>query len=458
LMIFEPPRHGKTELASRRLPALALGQDPDAEVMVCSYSADLASRINRDAQRIIDSPSYRELFPGTRLAGGKARQGQKSQRTDDLFEIVGRRGSLRTAGVGGGITGMGFSLGIIDDPLKNSEEASSPTIREKVWEWYTSTFYTRRAPGARILLTTTRWHQDDLAGRLLRLAAEDPQADQWHVLSFPAIADDGCGAYDWRSHGEALWPERFDLSDLEKTRATLGSYQWAAMYQQRPTPAGGNLFRAEWFQRYRNDGEWWDLGIKRAHKPDATIYVTCDPAASEKETSDYTAIVVCAVTPANDMLILEVVRERLGVEGIVPRLVSVCNRWSPAFVGVEASGFQSYIVRAARQTPGLPPIREISHEGKGKLPRATPAIIKCEGGQVYIPQQADWVKPFVDECCQFTGQNDLHDDQVDAFAYAVLQMPSVFRDAVSEPDVGPHRTMRPEWESNASRGGLWGRS
>lgn len=190
LMISMPPRHGKSELVSRRFPAYILGRDPDAQVIAVSYSADLASMMNRDVQRIMDSPEYQRVFPGTKLGSSNIRSlAGGTLRNSDIFEVVGRRGRYRSAGVGGGITGMGMQYGIIDDPIKNREEADSPTMREKVWDWYTSTFYTRLEKNARVLVTCTRWHEDDLSGRLLRLQEEDPEADQWVEIRLPAIAE-----------------------------------------------------------------------------------------------------------------------------------------------------------------------------------------------------------------------------------------------------------------------------
>lgn len=149
LMLTMPPRHGKSELASRRFPAYALGRYPDLSIISTSYAADLSSRMNRDVQRVIDSPEYRELFPGTALYGKNTRTiGDGSYlRNSDIFEVVGHAGCYRSAGVGGGITGMGGHIVIVDDPFKDRASADSPTIRQNVWDWYTSTLYTRLAPG-----------------------------------------------------------------------------------------------------------------------------------------------------------------------------------------------------------------------------------------------------------------------------------------------------------------------
>lgn len=421
LMVFMPPRHGKSELVSRRLPAYLLGRNPDATVIACSYAADLAQAMNRDVQRIVESPGYAELFPGTTLNGKNIRTLSGSwMRNSDIFEVVGRKGMYRCAGVGGGITGMGFTHGIIDDPIKNAEQALSETHREKVWEWYTSTFYTRQMKGGRILLTVTRWHEDDLPGRLLRLAADDPKADQWHVLTFPAEAMPApLHPADKRRPGEALWPQWFGLDFLSRTRAGLGSYQYAALYQQQPTPAGGAVFKGDWFNRnFTSDLESCVVGGFTYRLDKLEVFAVLDPAASEKQSGDYTAIGVFAITPRNDLLILDMVRERLGVEGIAPAVKRIADKYRLQYVAIESNGFQVAISRELRRMKGIPPIKEITPLGKGKLLRATEAIVRAESGQIWLLKGANWISCFLDEVTKFTGNADKHDDQVDVLAYA----------------------------------------
>lgn len=249
LMIFCPPRHSKSELVSRRLPAYLLGHYPDAPIIATSYGASLARRMNRDVQRIIDGKLYGDVFPGTSLFGKNIRTVAAGTylRNSDIFEVVGHTGSYTSAGIGGAISGMGMLYGIIDDPIKNRKEANSIVYRDSIYEWYTSTFRTRLAPGGAILLTLTRYHEDDLAGRLLDLAASDPKADQWEVISLPAVAENEPTDIDQRRPGEVLWPDRYDERALEATRISGGAYEWAALYQQRPAPREGGMFKYEWF-------------------------------------------------------------------------------------------------------------------------------------------------------------------------------------------------------------------
>ena len=252
LMVFAPPQHGKSELVSRRLPAYVMGRDPDAQVVACSYAAALASRMNRDTQRIIDDDAYRNLFPETTLHGRNVRHGNYV-RNSDMFEIVDHKGAYRSAGVNVGITGMGMTHGIIDDPVKDDKEAYSPAFREATAAWYRGTFYTRLRKDARILLTMTRWHREDLAGILLEQQNEE-NADQWTVLEFEGVRSDHPNPSDPRKIGEPLWDEFKSHADLVKIKATLGKTRYAAMYDQRPRMAGG----AEWGEELFGPQIWFD--------------------------------------------------------------------------------------------------------------------------------------------------------------------------------------------------------
>ena len=256
LMIFAQPRSGKSELVSRRLPAYILGRDPNATIIAASYGSDLARRMNRDVQRIIDSPEYWRLFPNTQLWGRNVRSVADGSylRNSDLFEIVEYRGYYMASGVGGALTGMGSQFMILDDPVKNRKEANSATYRQSVWEWYTSTFYTRLAPGGNILLIVTRWHEDDLAGRLIAAAKADSKADQWTVLNLPAVAEDPVAPYDPRQPGEVLWPTRWDAAEMARKRAAVGERDWASLYQQRPSPDEGEIFKRHHWRYWQPRG------------------------------------------------------------------------------------------------------------------------------------------------------------------------------------------------------------
>ena len=251
MMIFAPPRSGKSELFSRRFPAWALGKNPDMQFISCSYADDLAGRTNRDVQRIIDTPKYMSIFPGTRLNVRNVSTYSQGAylRNSDLFEIPGHTGSYRSAGIGGGITGMGADIAVIDDPVKDKAQAGSKTWRDAIWDWYRSVLYSRLSPKGGVLLGMTRWHEDDLAGRLLDAAMAG--ADKWEVLKFPATAEED---EEHRKAGEPLHPERFSAEQLAEIKRVQGSDSWAAMYQQRPAPVGGGIFDRAWWRFWKPAG------------------------------------------------------------------------------------------------------------------------------------------------------------------------------------------------------------
>ena len=256
VIIEQPPRNGKTELASRRLPAYGLGRIPDLQIIACSYGADLAALVNRDVQQIIDSEHYVALFPKTRLNSSNIRTTAYGQplRNSDIFEVVGRRGVYVSAGIGGPIGGKGFHLGIIDDPVKNRKEADSDVYREGVWRWYTSTFYMRAEDNAAIVIMSTRWHDEDLIGKLLELEISNPHADKWLLISFPAYLDvipdpveepkryQAFIQFDKRTAiGQCLWPQKYPFEALMRIKANDPD-DYEALQQQRPVKPGGNLF------------------------------------------------------------------------------------------------------------------------------------------------------------------------------------------------------------------------
>lgn len=356
LIVSLPPRHGKSELISRRLPAYLLGIDPNLSIIASSYSADLASRNNRDVQRIIDGRAYKALFPDTRLNDSNSRTVAGSWlRNSDLFEVVGHRGVYRSAGVGGGITGMGGRWLIIDDPVKNREEADSATYRQATWDWYTSTFSTRQEADARILIVMTRWHSDDLVGRLIELSNNDNKADQWRVINLPAIAGDDRPEYDPRSPGDALWPEKFDLRELERMKASIGEYQWAALYQQTPRAGGGT----EWPDSYFNRDIWFDYWPNTINL--RTIGV--DPSKGrDGRHGDYSAIIKLG-RDQNGILYVEADMARRNSEEIVDSVLETQASFKADAIAIEANQFQELLAVQVRQKAlalGLPiPIMQI---------------------------------------------------------------------------------------------------
>jgi predicted phage terminase large subunit-like protein len=249
LMIFMPPRHGKSELASKRFPAWCLGRDPARQIIAASYNSELAADFGRNVRNIVAEPEFAEVFPGVTLA-------QDSHAAARLNTNHG--GAYVAAGVGTAVTGRGAHIALIDDPFKDREDADSERRRDLVWDWYRSTLFTRLMPGGAIVLIQTRWHEDDLAGRLLASESD------WDVLELPALDSDG----------NALWPEWYDEAALARIRATIGPREWSALYQQRPQPDEGTFFQRDWFK------EWEKL-------PQLRYYGTSDYAVTDGG-GDYT--------------------------------------------------------------------------------------------------------------------------------------------------------------------------
>lgn len=342
LIVCVPPQHGKSELVSRKLPAYLLGQNPHARVIACSYGASLASELNRDVQRAIDSDPYRLLFPDTRLPQGR----EKGVRNSDLFEVLEADGFYRSAGVGGPIVGRPMDWGIIDDPFKNREEADSPTVRESVWQWYTGAFLSRAHAGTRKLVCHTRWHPDDLVGRLLK-QAEDTSADQWDVVVLPAVAEGTLHPDDPRAIGEPLWPERFPLSLLMQRRAASLT-DWYGLYQQRPRAVGSVEWPDELFDW---PGFWWE-----GDWPTTAIRVmSLDPSkGTDSKQGDYQAITLWGRTADGiewvdaDLSKRPIAAPRAADdtaigEGMVERVVELYKGFRPECLALETNTFQQLL-------------------------------------------------------------------------------------------------------------------
>ena len=249
LMITMPPQHGKSEGATRRLPAFVLGQDPDKRIAIVSYNAIKARKFNRELQRIMDDDRYYELFPQTLLAGQASyqEQGRRSRnyaRNSDECEIVGYQGSFKTIGVGGSLTGEPVDMLIMDDLYKDASSAWSPVIRQNVADWYDTVASTRLHNDSQQLMVFTRWHMEDLAGRLLEQEGvydpiENPQG--WLLVSFPAIQNRPPSEQDPRVEGEPLWPERHSLSKLLEIKGRSPTV-FESLYQQNPQPSQGLMY------------------------------------------------------------------------------------------------------------------------------------------------------------------------------------------------------------------------
>lgn len=407
LMLFAPPRHGKSEIVSRRFPAYALGKNPDMSFIATSYASDLSTRNNRDVQRIIDDVTYSEIFPAVRLNGKNIRTVSQSQwlRNADIFEIVNRKGVYRSAGVGGGITGMGGDILIVDDPIKDAEQANSSVYRDKVWDWFTSTLYTRSAYGGGILIILTRWHEDDLAGRLLE-AKKKGEGDDWRVVSFPAIADSD---EVFRKKGEALQPERFNLSALHNIKKAVGSRVWNSLYQQRPSALEGSLFKRDNWQYFQFLSEKPEEIIKQLNIN--KVIQAWDTAFKKTDQADFSAGITLGVSDSR-YYILDLFKEKVEYPELKRSVQQYSDKWKPQVILVEdkASG-QSLIQELKRNTrmPILP-----YQVDRDKIARANAVTPIHEAKLCYLPEKSAWVADFIDSLATFP--NGAHDDDVDSFS------------------------------------------
>lgn len=247
LMVFMPPQHGKSELSTRRTPAKILGHNPDCKIGVVAYNHTIASKFNRDVQRIINTAEYAELFPGTTLNAKNVRTMETFLRNSDEFEVVNRKGGLVSVGVGGALTSRTIDILIMDDLYKDAQSAWSSTVRESVQDWYDTVGKTRLHNNSQQLLVFTRWHEDDLAGHLLR-----EEGDEWTVITFPAIKTSEPDEIDPRSAGQALWGEKHSLATLESIRKK-NPIVFDSLYQQNPTPKEGLLIHHDELKRFKMD-------------------------------------------------------------------------------------------------------------------------------------------------------------------------------------------------------------
>src|SRR3990167_8157732 len=418
LLVCMPPRHGKSLLTSHAFPAWYLGTFPDREILLASYEAEFAAEWGGKARDLF--AEFGKMVWGLTVA--------EAQRARNHWGIEGHRGAMRTAGAGGSLTGRGASILLIDDPIKNAEEAMSQTHRDHLWDWYRSVAYTRLEPQAAVIVIQTRWHHDDLGGRLLRESTDG--GEPWIVLSMPAIAEeaDVLG----RSPGDALWPERFGLEQLAEIKASVGIW-WDALYQQRPTSMEGGLFKSDWLgKRYTRSGDAFLLDRRLVPLSDMRKFLIVDLAASTKTSADFTVIGAFGALPNGHLVLLDIDRARREGPDIIPAIERMKPKWNASIVYIEAQGFQLSLVQDARRR-GLP-VRELRPD-RDKVSRALPATALAEGGMLWLPSHAPWLAAFEAELLAFP--RGTHDDQVDVLSYAAGALREMSADNISRMRV-PH--------------------
>jgi len=398
LMVFMPPQEGKSQRVSRRFPAWLLAQDPTLRIAVVSYQLGKAVRWGGDVKR--DVETWPELGihirPDSRAAGRwHTREG----------------GGIYCVGIGGALTGEPVDVLIIDDPFAGRAEAESTTYRDRAWDWWENVGATRGSRRFRVVLMMTRWHEDDLAGRLL---AREP--GEWRVLSIPAICDDPTADPLERDPGHEMVSVTHDPGHFEKLKALRSDYVWRSVYQQQPTAAEGNLFkRADYRYWRRGKDEQILLDGQVADLRDCTKFATIDLATSTRTSADWTVAAVWAIVPWGDLVLLDRVRTRVPEQGHFEVVTPLRQRWLGPYdvTYVESRMFGTTLTYAAGRA-GMP-IAEL-HADTDKFTRALPAADLTRQHRVWWPATADWLDEWCDELAGFP--NATHDDQVDVFAYA----------------------------------------
>lgn len=434
LMLFMPPRHGKSEIVSNNFPSWVLGNSPSMEIMLSSYAVTLATDFSKSNRERLRDPIYQQIFPQARV--DRNAEGAEYWRTT-------HRGGFLAAGVGGPITGRGANIFIVDDPVKNFEEADSETVRESIKNWWRSTARTRLSPGGGVLVIQTRWHDDDLSGFLEREYLEglkdgvpEEELEKYEIISFPAeaeseeyldeeynlykskkdVEESGVKAVLVRNPGDPLHPERYSLQYLRQTRRTMGDRLYGALYQQNPVPDSGDFFRLEDFRYYNQPP---NMGPR-------PVYFAWDFAVSTKQSADFSVGVAGMYNERGDFIVLEVLRGRWRVAELTDRMVDLVSRYkhNAAKMGVEQGTIWEAIkdsFYAKLQARNLAvaidhSLRPISD----KRVRARPLQAWMQSGRLIFPAGQPWMEQVRTELLRFDA--GVHDDVVDALAWMVRML------------------------------------
>lgn len=397
LMVFMPPRHGKSELISKRFPAWYLGRKPENQFIASSYSAKLSDSFGRDVRNIVSSSRFKNIFPGVELAS--------DSKAKDLWGTK-QGGVFLSAGIGGSMTGYGGDIAIIDDPIKDRQDAESSTIRENAWDWYRSVLRTRIMPGGAIIIVQTRWHVDDLSGRLIN-EMKNNSGEDWEILHLPAIAttnDDILG----RKIGDPLWKEAYGLKELESIKKSVGVRDWESLYQGEPIITTGGMFKTD------------NMPIIDELPPASATVRRWDLAASDTITSydpDRTSGVKMQRDKDGSYTIIDVIRFAETADIVEKRILQTAKNDTkriPILLPQDpGQAGKSQFLYFVKLLAGYNVIKDI--ESGDKVTRADPLASQINNGNVKLMRGA-WNQDFIDELKAFP--NGGHDDQVDAAAGA----------------------------------------
>lgn len=422
LILTMPPRAGKSELATKRFVAWFLGRNPEKNVAVATYSDTMAEDYGSDIRWIINSATYKQTFPKMRLRkGGQAKSNIQTE----------AGGRAVFVGVGGALTGRGADLLLCDDLVKGAEEARSQTMRDQTWEWFTKVAMTRRMGKKLVVVIMTRWHSDDVVGRLTdpdnpKFPGAD-EAKNWKIISIPAIAEenDVLG----RQPGEPLWPERFDLDFLEQQRR-LDPLGFEALYQQHPSVADGVLFRRETLQYYTPDQLPADL----------RIYCSSDHAVGTKERNDPSCLIKVGVDKQQNIYILDTIWRRMPTDQAVEAMLAMAGGKQRPLIWWAERGHISksigpFLRKRMLETDVYINLVEVT-PATDKETRAQSIAARAAMGKVFFPKNSWWTEKAINEMMAFP--NGTHDDFVDAMAYIGLGLGSQVGPGSSAPKPKVH--------------------
>lgn len=382
LMLLVPPRHGKSELASKRLPAWFLGRQPHKQFLSVSATEGLASDFGREVRNIISSPEYQAVFD-TRLAEDSQAKGKWHTSEGGVYYAL---------GIGGSVLGRGGDTILIDDPYSSMQDALSELTRKNVWDWYTGTAYNRLMPGGSIVVINHRMHEDDLCGRLL--AQQASGGDKWEVVELPAINESG----------EALWPAAYPIASLERIKRNSQPRFWSALYQQRPAPEDGDYFKAEWLKPYD----------KAPALDTLRVYGGSDYAVTSGG-GDFTVHAVVGLDPEGRMYLLDLWRKQAASDEWVESFCDLVREWEPMSWAEETgqikSGVGPFLERRMRERQSYV-VREQFPTRGDKAIRAQSIRARMALDGLYVPTNANWYADFRSELLSFPAGK--HDDQVDA--------------------------------------------
>lgn len=397
------PRFGKSQLTSIYFPAWFIGNYPDKKIMMVSHTADLAVDFGRKVRNLVSSEEYKQVFPDVTLAADSKSAGRWD---------TNKGGTYFAVGVGGALAGRGCDLLVIDDPHNEQDVLNGNyEVFDKAYDWYTYGARTRLMPEGRVALVMTRWSASDLTGRVVQDMVRNPDGDQWEVVEFPAILNEG--SYDQRS----LWPEQWTLESLLKTKAVMPPFQWNAQYMQNPTSAEAAIIKRDWWQKWEKDDP----------PPCEYIIMSLDAAAEKNNRADFTAITTWGVFYRTNeqgeeeaaIILLNAIKERMEFPELKRRAYEEYKEWRPDWFVVEKKSSGTPLYQEMRAA-GIPVQEFTPHRGTGdKVARLNSVSDIFASGMVWYPVGRRWAEEVVDEVCGFPAMP--HDDLVDSTIMSLLK-------------------------------------